>query len=802
MPTKDNKPLEPQSKRTFLSRLRAPRRRKLWTIIFWGVIVFPFATMLTLILLIQGGFFGTLPTFEELENPRSNLSTEVISEDGKNLGSYFVENRSFVEYDELSPYLVQALVSTEDARFYTHSGIDFIGLTRVAFKTVLLGQRQGGGSTISQQLAKNLYPRDTVTRSAVGKMGMMVVSKFKEWVTGVMLEHNYTKEEIITMYLNTVAYGSNSFGIKSASATFFNKLPSELRPDEAALLIGVVNAPTLYSPVLNPKNALRRRNIVLNRMNQSGFLNAKQFDTLSHSPIQLDYSPISHNKGIATYFREMLRLYMTASKPTEIGKYQTEWDFQTQKKLWENDPLYGWCNKNTKANGEHYNLYRDGLKVYTTLNYKLQEYAEEAVFEQMSEVVQPAFDKQRKAYSGKIFYDVRPSVYRNIMKRIVTQTDRYRTLRESGVPEDIIQKDFDTKRKMKVFSYRGMVDTLLSPRDSLMHYKAHMRAAFAAMEPTSGHLQAYVGGVDFRHFKYDMVSQGRRQVGSTIKPFVYTFAIDHLGYTPCTPVPNTRVTIELGNGEVWSPKESGRIEYDGNPRHLRWGLANSRNNYSAWIMKQSSPEAVADMTYKMGISSYVAPVYSLCVGTAEVTLLEMIGAFSTFVNRGVHTRPLFVTRIEDKQGNVLSSFSPSTQDAISEQTAYTMINMLKNNISAGTGNRLRYKYGMMGDVGGKTGTTDHNTDAWFMAVTPKIVAGAWVGGEEQPTHLTRGGEGSIMALPIFAKFMKKVYADPTTGITQDDKFLEPIGVVNYNCNQEQLVSNQTEEQQREEEFFE
>ncbi len=802
MSNRTNKTQDSQSKGSFMSRLAKPRRRKLWTIVFWSLISLPFVTILSLIFLIQTSCFGKLPTFEELENPRSNLSTEVISAEGKNLGSYFIENRSFVQYDELSPYLVQALVSTEDSRFYTHSGIDFIGLTRVAFKTVLLGQKQGGGSTISQQLAKNLYPRDTVSRGAVAKMGMMVVSKLKEWVTGVMLEHNYTKEEIITMYLNTVAYGSNSFGIKSASQTFFNKEPKDLNPEEAAVLIGVVNAPTLYSPVSNPKNSVRRRNVVLSRMQQAGFLSPKQLDTLAKRAIKLNYSPISHNKGVATYFREMVRLYMTADEPVKKKKYQTEWDFETEKTLWKTDPLYGWCNKNTKANGEPYNLYRDGLKIYTTLNYTLQEYAEEAVFEQMSEVVQPAFDRQRKANGGKILYDVNSRMYKSIMKRIVTQTDRYRALKKTGVSESAIQKDFDRKRNMQVFSYKGMVDTVLSPRDSLLHYKAHLRAAFAAMEPTSGHLQAYVGGVDFRHFKYDMASQGRRQVGSTIKPFVYTFAIDHLGYTPCTPVPNTRVTIELGNGEVWSPKEAGKVDYDGEPRFLKWGLANSRNNYSAWIMKQSSPNAVAQMIHKMGVNSRIEPVYSLCVGAAEVTLMEMIGAFSTFVNRGVYTRPIFVTRIEDKQGNTLSSFSPATRDAISEQTAYTMVNMLKNNINAGTGGRLKYAYGTFGEVGGKTGTTNNNADAWFMAVTPKIVAGAWVGGEEQPTHLTRSGYGSVLSLPIFGKFMQKVYADPKTGITTNDRFLEPVGAINYDCTKESLGTTQTDEAQREEEFFE
>lgn len=790
---KNNRPLK--------ERIKNPQRRKRAMIIFWSIVGFPFGLIFLMLGLISLGAFGDLPTFEELENPRSNLATEVISEDGANLGNFFVENRSFVEYDELSPYLVQALVATEDARFYNHSGIDFIGLARVGFKTVLLAQGQGGGSTISQQLAKNLYPRDTVSSSGVVKAGKLVVAKLKEWITATMLEYNYTKEEIISMYLNTVEYGSNAYGIKSASRTFFDKEPKDLTVEEAAMLVGVVNAPTRYSPRINPERALKRRNTVIDRMGTAGFLADEQVQEASALPITLNYKPISHNEGTATYFREMLRLYMTAQEPKEKETYQSDWDFEQEKKLWANDPLYGWCNKNVKADGKAYNIYKDGLKIYTTINSKMQKYAEQALLEQMTNDIQPRFDRQRKSSGGKIFYGTTKEQDAQIVKRGILSSDRAREMKRAGSTEEQIIAEFNKPIKMRVFTYKGDRDTVLTPKDSMMHYKSFLRAGFMAMEPSSGYVKAYVGGSNFRNFKFDMVRQGRRQVGSTIKPFVYTFAIDHLGYNPCTMVPNLPVSIDLGNGQdPWQPKEAGNREYDGVMHQLRWGLANSRNNYSAWIMKQSSPQAVANFINKMGVTSWIDPVYSLCLGTAEISIFDMVGAFGTFANRGVHTTPFFVTRIEDKQGNVLASFSPTTSDAISESTAYTMLGMLQNNISAGTGGRLRYQYNMTGEVGGKTGTTNNNADAWFMAVTPALVAGSWVGGEERSTHLVNQGEGSVAALPIFGRFMEKVYADKSLGITREDKFLEPIGVVKYNC--DEGLTEQSKEAEREENYFE
>ncbi len=754
------------------------RRRVNW--VFWSIVLAPLAVLLLLLLLIGFGAFGKLPTFEELENPRSNLATEIISVDGKNLGNFFIQNRSYVDYKDLSPYLVAALIATEDARFDSHSGIDFPGLARVGVKTVLMGDKgQGGGSTISQQLAKNLYPRDTVRSNAFAKAGKLVVSKLKEWITAVMLEHNYTKEEIVVMYLNTVEYGSNAFGIKSAARTFFNKTPKELLPEEAAMLVGVVNAPSRYSPKTNPERALQRRNTVLGRMSAAGYITEAEAEEYKARPIVLDYHPISHNEGIATYFREMLRLYMTSNEPKR-REYQNDWDYEQAMILWEKDPLYGWCNKNVKSDGTPYNLYKDGLKIYTTVDSRMQRYAEEALLEQMRTEAQPKFDLQRKNYKS-VFYGIPQKEVDGIMNRAIRQSERFRMMKADGASEEEIMGSFEVPVEMTVFTYNGERDTTLTPRDSVLHYKALMRASFMAMDPTTGYVHAYVGGPNFRYLKYDMVRQGKRQIGSTVKPFIYTFAFDFLGYNPCYLVPNLPVTIEVGGGKSWSPKEASKTEYDGELKPLSWGMAASRNNYSAWIMKQCSPEAVVDMIHKMGITSYIDPVHAVCVGTPEVTLFEMCGAFSVYANRGIHIDPFFVTRIEDKQGNVLSTFSPQSHDAISENTAFTMLGMLKGVAAGGTASRLGYKYGIRGEVGGKTGTTNNNADAWFMGVTPRIVGGAWVGGDEPSIHFIYGGEGAAMALPIYALFLQKVYADKSIGIRPDEKFIEPIGAVHFDC---------------------
>ena len=776
-----------------IDKLQTPKAIK-W---FWILLASPVALILLLLLLIGIGVFGKLPTFEELENPKSNLATEIYSEDGKMIGSFFVQNRSYCDYDELSPSLVAALVSTEDMRFYSHSGIDFISLARVAVRTIALAQfGQGGGSTISQQLAKNLYPRDTAAyNNPISKGSKLVISKLKEWITAVMLERNYTKEE---MYLNTVEYGSNAYGIKSAARTFFNKLPSELNAEESAMLVGVVNKPTRYSPVQNPDRALARRNLVIARMKQQGYIDRHQRDSLQALPIDLDYHPVSHNEGTATYFREMLRMVMTAKRPTR-NQFLNEWDYDQAVKQWDTNPLYGWCVKNVKSDGTPYNLYRDGLKIYTTINATMQEYAEDALVAHMSKEIQPTMDRQVRA-TKRLFNDIGKDEIDRIMRNAMRQTDRYRALKNDGASDEEIMSEFKKPVKMKVFSYKGERDTTMSPYDSILYHKQILRASFMAIDPSTGYVKAYVGGPNYRYFKYDMAKQGKRQVGSTIKPFIYTFAIAHLGYDPCTLVPNLPVTIETDNGTIWQPKEAGRVEYTGELKPLWWGLANSRNNYSAWIMKQArQPQAVADYIHKMGIKSYIDPVYSLCLGTPDFSLFELVGAYGTFANRGVFTDPIFVTRIEDRNGNVLATFAPALQDAISEQTAFTMLGMMKNVVTSGTAGRLRWMYGFKADMAGKTGTSQKNSDAWFMGVTPKIVAGAWVGGEDRSVHLNGAGDGARVALPIFAGFMKKIYGDPSLGVSESDLFPVPVGAVVYQCNEEKGTA--TAVPREEDEFF-
>ncbi len=785
----------------------------------WLICFAPVALVAVMMLLAAVGAFGRMPSFEELENPKSNLATEIYSEDGKVLSTFFIQNRSYVQYADLFPqdstrhiYLdgynvppvVAALISTEDVRYRDHSGIDIPSLVRVAVKTVLLQRSsQGGGSTITQQLAKNLFPRDTVrNRGKIVKTTKLVMAKFKEWITALKLEYNYTKEEIATMYLNTVEYGSNAYGIKSAAQTFFGKEPHELAVQEAAMLVGVVNAPTRYSPVRNPENALNRRNLVLQRMRVAGALTREECDSITSLPIVLNYKPISHNEGTATYFREMLRLTMTAKKPKR-NQFFNEWDYEQALKEYEENPLIGWCNKNEKADGTPYNIYRDGLKIYTTVNSRMQRYAEQAVQKQLESHIQPQMDAQYR-WTKTLFVDTEPEERDRIIRRAVRQSDRFREMKQAGISEKEIEASFDKPCSMKVFTFKGERDTLMTPRDSILHHKRIMRASFVAIDPRTGFVKAYVGGPNFRYFKYDMAKQGKRQIGSTIKPFVYTFAIDHLGLTPCTMVPNLPVTIETSNGQAWSPKEAGKVEYDGVLHPLMWGLALSRNNYSAWLMKQAKePEAVADFIHNMGIRSFIDPVPALCVGSSESNVYELVSAFSTFANGGVHNDAIFVTRIEDRHGNLIASFIPQSQDAINERTAYTMLQMLKRVVDAGTAGSLRWRFDLHDvELAGKTGTSNENRDAWFMCVAPRIVAGAWVGGEDQQVHLRSRGEGSVLALPIVGDFLKRVYDDGSLGVSRSDQFVRPTMIPDYDCPMSVEPESGTELQQTEDEFFE
>lgn len=782
----------------------------------WILASIPVLVLCLMLLLTGFGLFGRLPSFEELENPKSNISTEIYSEEGKVIGTFYYENRSYMQYEELFakdstsnvvldgqlvPPIVAALISTEDERFRDHGGVDIPSLFRVGIKTIAMrNSSQGGGSTITQQLAKNLFPRDTArNQSKLVKGGKLVVSKFKEWITASKLEYNYTKEEIAAMYLNVVEFGSLSFGIKSASQTFFNKLPSELSIQEAAVLVGVVNAPTKYSPVMNPNNSLARRNVVISRLAKSGAISQFECDSLSALPIELDYSPVSNNLGQATYFREMLRLTMQAKRPTR-KQFLQEWDYEQAVKQYDENPIYGWCHKNTKADGTPYNIYSDGLKIYTTINADMQKYAEDAIQKQMAYTIQPMMDAQVRR-NGTIFVDATTDLEKSIINNAIRYSDRYYRMDKAGYSRDEILKSFDEKRKMKLFTYKGVRDTTLTPRDSILHHKKMMRASFVAIDPNTGGVKAYVGGTSFRHYKYDMAKQGKRQMGSTIKPFIYTFAIDHLGVSPCTEVPNLPVTIETSNGSAWSPKEAGNIVYDGVLHPLSWGLAMSRNNYSSWIMKQAKqPNAVADFIHNVGVKSYIDPVPALCLGVSESNVYEMVSAYTTFANQGVHIDPIFVTRIEDRQGNLISSFVPNSQDAISEKTAYTMLTMLQNVVRGGTANRLNWAYNMSGvEVGGKTGTSQKNRDAWFMCVLPKLVMGAWVGGEDQVVHLQARGEGSVMALPIVGEFLNKVYDNKKLGISKQDRFKLPANMPDYDCNAEKRSETSTS---YDDEFFE
>ena len=758
--------------------------RKKWIKWMWILVFSPFAALFLFIFFV--GLFAEIPSFEELENPKSKLATELISEDGAVINTYHIENRSYVKFKDLSPNLVNAAVATEDIRFYKHSGIDFRGLARVAVKTMVMRDASsGGGSTITQQLAKTLFPRDTTSAKFPGhKEFKLVVSKFKEWITAVKLERNYTKDEIMAMYMNAIFFGSNAYGIKAAAQTFFAKEPWELNVEESATLVGMVNKPTRYNPVLNYDRSIGRRNHVLSQMNKYGFLDQAAYDSIVALPIVLSYKQQDHNAGLAPYFRDMLRRYMNASEPRKSAYYFKE-DYEADKVLWEEDPLYGWLNKNLKPDGTKYNLDKDGLRIYTTINSKMQRFAEEAVVEHLSKDLQRSFNNDMKRKPNRPFaLDVPKETIDLLMQQARRWSDRYRNLKSSGASDDEIAKSFETKTKMRVFSWNanGYVDTVMTPNDSIRHYKSFLRAAFIAMEPHTGNIKAYVGGPNYRYFKYDNARQTKRQVGSTIKPFLYTLAMQE-GYTPCDKVVNVPQTFIVGD-TTWTPKSTDKAEWIGQTVTLKWGLTKSSNNISAYLMKQFGPNAMVDMCRKLGITTYLPAVPSLCVGPADITVMEMVSAYNTFPSRGVNISPMMVTRIEDHDGNILGNFAPRKRESISESTAYLMVNLMQGVVNEGTAGRLKWKYGMNGQVAGKTGTTNDQSDGWFIGYTPKLTAGAWVGAEDRQVHfesLALGG-GSNMALPIWGIFMKKVIEDGTLGITLDDKFMSPPGLVlNLDC---------------------
>lgn len=758
--------------------------------IWWILVLSPVFFIAVLFTLIASGNLWFLPenmrfmpTFEELENPESNLAAEIISADQQLLGKYYRENRTVVQFDNLSPVLVNALIATEDIRFYEHSGIDPRGLGRVLFKTVILGQRNaGGGSTITQQLAKNLFPRDKTKRSKLSRMFVMVMTKFKEWVIAAKLERNYTKEEILAMYLNTVEFGSQSFGIKSAARTFFDKSPDSLRLEEAAVLVGLLKAPTWYSPIRNPERSKMRRNVVLAQMYKYGFINKEVYDSTKALPLVTHYSVASHTSGIATYFREYLRKIMTAKKPER--KNYASWQsqkFYEDSLSWVNNPLYGWCSKNIKPNGEPYDLYSDGLKIYTTINSRMQKYAEEAMEEHMGTYLQPLFDKEKKR-SRKAPFDWKISnkQIQRILYLSMIRSERYRVLKEAGADSAQIIKNFKTPTRMQVFSWKGDIDTTMTPWDSIRYYKKFLHSGVMSMEPQTGYVRAYVGDINFKHFKFDNVMIAKRQVGSTFKPIIYTVAMMPGGFSPCHKIPNVPVSFiapnDQGDEAEYTPRFS-KSKFDGEMITLRMGLALSLNQVSAWIMKQYNPATFVRLAHKMGIVSEIPEVYSICVGAAEIRLAEMVAAYDTYVNKGVQVEPVFVTRIEDQYGNIVATFKPKKHEVISEQTAYKMIDLMKGVVDYGTSTRLRYKYNFKNEIAGKTGTTNDNSDGWFIGMVPNLVTGVWVGGEERSIRFDNGayGQGANMALPIWALYMQRVYADEALQISKAN-FEIPAGI--------------------------
>ena len=755
-------------------------------VIKWFWLLFSAAVLFVVGLLGMVWAFADIPSFKELEDPDSKLATQVIAEEGEILTTFHIENRSYVTFDELSPNLVNAAVATEDLRFYSHSGIDFRSLARVIFKTLLGGDSsQGGGSTLTQQLAKTLYPRQDVSSRIPGVSKLkMVWIKLKEWVTAVKLERSYTKEEIMTMYMNQVFFGSNAYGIKAASQTFFGKSPKELTIEEAATLVGMVNKPTRYNPAINPDKSLVRRNFVISQMEKAGFLTKEQKDSIQQVPIILSYQIQDHNAGLGPYFRDMLRRTMNAKEPKRSSYAQYE-DYVVDSLQWADNAFYGWLNKNTKADGSKYNLDKDGLRIYTTINYKMQKYAEEAVAEHLGKDLQKSFWRDIRWKKNKPFSnDVDAKTVEMLMKQARRWSDRYRTMKNDGASDAEIWKSFSVPTKMRVFSWnkKGYIDTVMTPDDSIKYYKSHLRAAFMAIEPHTGHVKAYVGGPNYRYFKYDNVRQGKRQVGSTIKPYLYTLAMQ-AGMTPCDKVVNVPQTFVVGD-TTWTPKSTDKDEWIGQTVTLKWGLTKSSNNISAYLMKQCGPHAMVEMMRKMGIGCYIDPTYSLCVGSADISVYDMVAAYNTFPSKGVYVSPIFVTRIEDNDGNVLGEFTNPKSEAISDYTAYLMANLMQGVVNSGTGVRLRAKYGLKGEIAGKTGTTNDQSDGWFIGYTPSLTAGVWVGAEDRQVHfesLSLGG-GSNMALPIWGLFMQKVLADGTLGVYDTDRFMAPPGVsLNLNC---------------------
>lgn len=766
--------------------------RKLFVRLLWTLIILFVLGAGVAFYAINEGWIGYMPPIEDLQNPINRFATQIYSSDGKLIGTwnYNRENRVMVDYTKLSPHLVHALVATEDARFYEHSGIDFYALGRAVIKRGLMGQKSaGGGSTITQQLAKQLYSEHASTTME------RLLQKPIEWVIAVKLERNYTKDEILTMYLNYFDFLHNAVGIKTASNTYFSKDPIDLTVNEAATLVGLCKNPSYYNPVRNPERSRERRNIVLGQMLKEGYLSQADYDKFSAEPMKLRFHIADHKDGLATYFRDFLRRYMTAKKP-ERALYAS-WNmvkYHVDSINWVSDPLYGWCNKNKKRDGGYYSIYTDGLRVHTTIDSRMQKYAEQAVYEHVVKFLQPNFNEGKKSKANFPYSSSLTSQQvQQVLMRNIRQCERYRVLKEGGASEAEIQKSFRTPVPMSIFTYHGTVDTTMTPLDSIKYYKSFLRTGFMSICPQNGHVKAYVGGLDFMHFAYDMVMEGRRQVGSTIKPFLYSLAMEN-GFSPCDLAPNVQQTYMVA-GKPWTPRNSSRSRY-GEMVTLKWGLQQSNNWISAYLMSKLSPQAFVDLLHQYGINNPdIHPSMALCLGPCEITVGEMASAYTAFVNHGIRASHMFVTKIEDGEGNIISQFTPRMNEVISEESAHKMLYMLKAVVDGGTAGRLRFKYNLKGDLAGKTGTTNRNSDAWFMGLTPTLVNACWVGGDDRDIHFESMamGQGATMALPIFALYMQKVYQDKHLGYNENAIFDLPEGYDPCSYVDEALESNDIED---------
>lgn len=746
--------------------------------IFWSLFGVGVLMVVILFSLIASGKLGFMPTLTELENIESSLASEVYSCDSVVMRKFFYkENRTYVPYEQISPNVITALVATEDERFYSHSGIDIRGLFRVAIGVITSNESSGGGSTISQQLAKMLFPREEMDSKVD-----LAFRKFREWIIAVKLERNFTKEEILTMYLNKFDFLNLAVGIKSASQIYFGTTPDRLTLEQAAMLVGMAKNPSLYNPIRRPEMVRQRRNVVLDQVRKFGTISKAEFETLRSKELNLNYHKEDFKSSPGIYFTEYLRTILMAQMPDrdKYGAWQNQ-QYHEDSIEWATNPLYGWCHKNLKSDGTPHNIHSDGLKIYSTIDMRMQTYAEYAIKQHLSIEIQPVFNQRIKILRNPPFPNsMSDEEAHNLLSFAVKQSERYRQMKSQGMNPEAINKEFKKPAEMTVFSWRGEIDTTMTPLDSVKYTLGFLRSAMMTMEPKTGHVKAWVGGPNYKYFMYDMVKLGKRQVGSTVKPFLYTLAMQN-GYSPCTMVPNAEQTFYLFDGTTWTAKNSGDTDFDGQMVTLKWGLANSVNQVSGWVMKQFNPESMANMMRKLGITSPIDAVPSMFLGTSDVSIYEMVGAYGTYANHGVYTKPIFVTRIEDKNGNILARFSPDHHDAIDPKTAFLMLNLMEGVVNEGTSQRLRREgliYGnLTADIAGKTGTTQNQSDGWFMGITPELVTGVWTGGDLRAIHFEglSMGQGANMALPVYGYFMNKLYRDRTLGYSQDTKFEAPEG---------------------------